>query len=273
MLFRQLTWLNILLALIVFAASKPSLAQDGVAVSDIRPQSGKQYVIHMGGGAIIKPKYPGADKNLVYPFPIISVGRFFVPGVGQVVDGQKVKRGFNIYPSFDFNGVRKASDSPDLIGTTEVDWAFELGVGVGYRYDWIRGFFELRQGFNGHTGQVAELGLDFIANPTDRLEFRFGPRATWGSNNYMDTYFGVTPAEAASPGSILNPFNAQSGLKTVGVAAIASYALSEVTTLHFRGTWDRFTGDAKDSPIVQAGKENQYSLGAGITYRFAFDVF
>ncbi len=269
----HLIWLTFITTFAVFAGISDAHAQDGISVSESRPQSYRQYDIHLGGGAIYKPKYPGADKSVVYPFPIISVGSFFIPGLGQVVDNQNIRRGFNIYPSFDFYGTRKASDSPDLIGTTEIDWALELGFGIGYRYDWIRGFFELRQGFNGHTGQTADLGIDFIMNPFDRLEFRFGPRATWGSNEFMETYFGVTPAEAASPGSILTPFSASSGFKSVGVAALASYSLSEFTTLHLRGSWDRFIGDAEDSPIVQAGKEDQFSLGAGITYRFVFDVF
>ncbi len=231
-----------------------------------------QYVLDLGVGAMFKPKYPGSDSYSVYPFPLISVGRFYVPGLGQVVDGTTVTRGFNIFPSFDFNGEREASDSADLTGTNDIDWALELGLGVGYRYDWFRGFVALRQGFNGHEGQVVDLGFDVIMNPTDRIEFRFGPRATWGSDDYVETYFGVTAAEAA-PNPNLTAFEASSGFTTVGVAARASYSLSDVTTLHLRGSWDRFVGDAENSPIVQAGSEDRFSVGAGISYRFAFDVF
>ncbi|MDH3195850.1 MAG: MipA/OmpV family protein [Hyphomicrobiales bacterium] len=227
----------------------------------------------MGGGAMVKSKHPGADRYLFSPFPIIAVGRFYVPGFGQVVDGNKVKRGFYFYPSFDFNGQRKASDSSDLTGTSKIDWALELGLGAGYRYDWLRGFVELRQGINGHEGQVADFGIDMITNPADRLEVIFGPRASWASDDYMETYFGVTAAEAAAPGSILSAFNADSGFKTVGLEARANYAWSEKTTFHLQGGWDRFVGDAKVSPIVKAGSENQFSIGVGVSYRFAFDVF
>ena len=228
-----------------------------------------QYEIELGAGAIVKPKYPGADSVLVSPFPIFGVGRFYVPGLGQVVDGEEAKRGFFFYPSFDVNGERKASDSSDLTGTRKVDWAVEVGVGAGYRYDWLRGFAEFRQGFNGHEGQVAEFGLDFIATPIERVEFFFGPRASWASNDYMDTYFGITIDEA----STLSAFNADAGFKTVGMAGRVRYDWTEQIAFHLRGEWDHFIGDAADSPIVKAGNTNQFSVGVGMSYKFAFDLF
>lgn len=256
----------------VFLGAGAHGAYAGEALED-QPLPANQFVIDLGAGVSYQPRYPGADSYLVAPFPIIHFGRFFIPGLGQVVDGTVVKRGFDFYPSFDFNGERKASDSVDLTGTNSVDWALELGIGAGYRYDWLRGFVEVRQGINGHTGQVAEFGIDVILNPSDRLELVVGPRASWGSSDYMETYFGVSAAEAAAPGSVLSAFDADAGFKTVGLAARASYALTDTTRFHLKGGWDRFIGDGRDSPIVRLGSENQLSVGAGFSYRFAFDVF
>ncbi len=270
----------ILLALCLFAvapemtrAADPADAQEGsVAPPDIE-STRKQFVMDLGGGAVVKPRYPGAEDYLVYPFPIVTVGRFYVPGLGQVVDGEQKKRGFIIYPSFDFVGERKASDSSDLTGTNKIDWAFELGLGAAYRYDWLRGFVELRQGFNGHEGQVAEFGVELIATPTERIELVFGPRVSWGSDDYMNTYFGVTVGESIASGGFLAPFNPNSGFKTAGLAARTSYAWTDDVTLHLQGGWERFIGDAADSPIVKAGSEDQFWIAAGATYRFAFDLF
>ena len=264
---------SLLIATVLAACTQTVHAQGRISSPDDRPMATRQYVLDIGVGGILKPKYFGADSYLFAPFPIIGIDRFYVPGFGQVVDGNKVKRGFYFYPSFDFNGERKASDSSDLTGTNKIDWAFELGVGAGYRYDWLRGFVELRQGMNGHKGQVADFGIDFIINPTDRLEVMFGPRASWASDDYMSTYFGVTAAEAAAPGSILSAFDADAGFKTVGLAAHARYAWTAYTTLHLKGGWDRFVGDAAKSPIVKVGSEDQFSIGTGVSYRFAFDVF
>jgi outer membrane protein len=233
----------------------------------------KQYVVDIGGGAIFKPKYPGADKYIVYPFPIIGVGRFFIPGVGAYDEEDKAKRSFYVFPSFSFNGKRKSSDSRELLGTNTVDWAAELGAGAGYRYDWVSGFVSIRQGFNGNKGQAADFGINFETNPIGALKLVFGPRATWASNDLMDTYFGVTAAEAAVPGSVLSPYNPSSGFKTVGLSSRISHPLTDKMTMHVRADWDRFVGDAKKSPIIKTGSDNQFSVGVGVSYRFEFDVF
>lgn len=237
------------------------------------PVPDKQFVIDLGAGALYQPKYPGADSNRFSPLPLISVQRFFIPGLGQVADGKEKTRGVYFFPSFDFNSGREASDSPSLTGTSKIDWAVELGIGVGYRYDWLRGHVALRQGINGHDGQVAEFGIDAIMTPMERLELIFGPRATWASDDYMDTYFGVTAAEAAAPGSTLAAYNPSASFKTVGLDARANYALTDKTIVHVRGGWDRFVGDAANSPIVLAGSRDQFSIGLGLSYRFAFDLF
>jgi outer membrane protein len=89
----------------------------------------------------------------------------------------------------------------------------------------------------------------------------------------MNTYFSVTAAEASAPGSVLSTYDAGASFKTAGLAARASYAWTENTTLHLQAGWDRFVGDASKSPIVNAGSENQFFIGAGASYRFAFDIF
>lgn len=268
---RRTGYLSLICAAVLAAGAQTARAQDGLAGLDDRPVPARQFVVDLGVGVSVQPEYPGSDDYLAYPVPIVSFGRFYVPGLGQIQDGEEVRRGFFFFPSFDFVGERKASDSPSLTGTNPIDWALEVGAGAGYRYDWLRGFVVVRQGFNGHEGQVAEFGLDVVTNPMDRVTFSVGPRATWGSDDYMETYFGVTPAEAAL--GPLTAYNASSGFKTVGVLARASYAWNDDVALHLQGGWDRFVGDAADSPIVKAGDENQFSIGAGITYRFAFDLF
>lgn len=251
-------------AALLLTAVVPAMAEDDLST--------KQYVLDLGAGLMYQPKYPGADEMIAVPFPLISVGRFFIPGIGDMIDSDAPLRKFSVYPSFGFNGKRESSDSNELKGTDDVDWALELGLGVAYRYDWIRGFAEVRQGFNGYSGQVADFGVDFIANPTEDLQLMVGPRASWGSADYMKTYFGVSAKEATVPGSILEEFDADPGFNRLGVAATASYGITDRTTFHVRAGWDRLIGDAADSPIVKEGSENQYYVGAGISYRFGFDL-
>ncbi len=270
--FQRLLIMGCALALQAAAAGATDSTEQ-FANADTATEPEKQYVIRLGMGGLYQPKYPGADSYILTPYPIIVVDRLFVPGVGQVVDGEEVTRGFGFYPAFSFIGKREASDSPDLTGTNTIDRAVEVGLGVRYRYDWLRGYVELKQGFGGYSGQVGRVGLEVITEPTERLELVFGPRINWGSADYMRTYFGVTPSEAAASGSTLTPFRPDAGISSVGVDLTANYALTDRTTLHIRAGWDRFVGDAENSPIVRQGNENNITVGAGLSYRFDFDVF
>jgi len=257
------------LALSLSILSGAALAESGqVSQQD----STKQFVIDLGVGAIAKPRYEAADSYLIYPFPIVTVGRFYLPVFGQVVDGKR-RSGPFLYPAFNFIGERKASDSAELTGTKTIDWALELGLGGGFQTHHFRAFGELRQGINGHHGQVGRLGVDGIVYPGPKWEVSFGPRADFASEDYMDTYFGVTASEAANSGGRLTAYNPSAGFKSVGLAARASYDWNDDVRLHLQGGYNRLIGDAADSPIAKGGSKDQFSVGLGVTYRFAFDLF
>jgi outer membrane scaffolding protein for murein synthesis (MipA/OmpV family) len=264
---------SLLAAATVLVMGAGANAQDSLTPPDDMPLPKRQYVVDLGVGALVQPKYEGADKLMVTPMPIVSFARFYFPGFGQVSDGEIKKRGFFFYPSFNYIGERKASDSAHLTGTNKVDWALELGAGAGFRYDWFRAFVEVRQGINGHSGQVGRLGADVIVNPMERLQLSLGPRADFASGDYMRTYFGVSAAEAAAPGSILSAYRPSGGFKTVGLLGRASYAVTNETSLHLQAGWDRYVGDAAKSPIVKTGDKDRFTIGAGVTYRFSFDLF
>ena len=76
-----------------------------------------------------------------------------------------------------------------------------------------------------------------------RFEVLFGPRTSWASDGYMETYFGVTQKEA-SRNSMLTAYKPEAGFKTAGLAATANYWLDERTRLQVRGSWNRLIGDA-----------------------------
>ncbi|MFN4167143.1 MAG: MipA/OmpV family protein [Pannonibacter phragmitetus] len=248
----------------------PAVAQD-YSYGSSGGASGHQYVLDLGVGALVKPRYDGADTYLVSPVPLIYVSRFYLPILGQVADGQ-ARTGIYFYPSFNFIGQRRPSDTSRLSGTRKVDWALEAGLGAGFQGEGFRVFGELRQGFNGHKGQTGQIGADLIMKPMPKLELSAGPRLGFASSRYMDTYFSVSQSEARASG--LNEFRASGGFKSIGVASRASYDLTDQVKLHVEGGYDRLIGDAARSPIVRnRGSRNQYTIGTGVTYRFSFDAF
>jgi outer membrane protein len=90
-----------------------------------------------------------------------------------------------------------------------------------------------------------------------------GPRLRWGSSKYTRAYFGVP-----TPAPIFTSYEPDGGIYAVGAVAGLRLPLGRTFGLYGYLGYDRLTGDAADSPIVQAGSRDQYSAGLALTYRF-----
>ena len=192
-----------------------------------------------------------------------------LPGIGEVVSSPT--RAFSLYPSINFVGSRSSDDASYLKGMDDVDFAFELGPGIAYRYGMVRGFVEARYGFTGHNGIVGEAGVDLVLNPFDRIQVSAGPRIGFANDEYVQTYFGVTNAEAAN--SQFAAYDPSGGFIDAGVGGRITYDWTDTVKLHLQADYTRYIGDVADSPVVQAGSEDQFSVGIGITYRFGANLY
>jgi outer membrane protein len=170
-----------------------------------------------------------------------------------------------------FRIISERDDDGDLAGLGDVDTAIEVGGTVSYRVGMFRGLATLRKGFGGHHGWVGEGGVDMILDPTPKLEVAFGPRVHFASDDYLDTYLGVTPAQSAASG--LPVFNPDGGVKGVGAAAEGKYRLNRRWAVVGKAGYERLIGDAADSPITDLGSKNQFTANIGLTYRFGLDLF
>jgi outer membrane scaffolding protein for murein synthesis (MipA/OmpV family) len=239
----------------------PPDAALGAAAEDI--------VLELGGGGLVGPAYEGADDYLISPLPFVRLHYLRLPHVGAFGGGPEA--GLSIGPSFRFVPERDDDDYSELEGLGDVDAAFELGGTISYRLDMWRGFATARHGFGGHDGIVGELGVDAIVEPTSRLTVSAGPRLHFADSDYLDTYLGVTAAQSAASG--LSEFDPDGGLKGVGVEAEARFALTPRWSIVGSAGYERLVGDAADSPITEAGSENQFTAALGLTYRFGLDFF
>ncbi|QKV19957.1 MipA/OmpV family protein [Oricola thermophila] len=246
-----------LLAAFLLAGVAPSMA------GDMPP--GIEF--ELGGGGAVAPRYESSSEYLVSPFPTFRLKRLTFSNGFQIGGGDGM--GLSPYPSFNFRGARKAADTPALAGLADVDAAVELGLGLSYATPGFRVFGEVRRGVTGHDGMVGEIGADLVARPGDRLTLAAGPRASFADAEYMDTYFGVTAAEAIASG--MPQFDARSGFKSYGLAASARFDLSENWALEGSARYDRLTGDAANSPVTGAGSRNQFGFRLGLTRSFRID--
>jgi MipA family protein len=82
----------------------------------------------------------------------------------------------------------------------------------------------------------------------------------------MQTYFGVSAAQAAASLAHLPQFDPSAGFKDVSLGATAAVELDPRWTLYLTGRYTRLIGDAADSPVIET--ENGFFGGAGLSYKF-----
>ena len=216
-------------------------------------------------GAAGRPAYFGSDEIVAAPDFALSFDYARLKGLGEYgsVDDSGPPRAFGLRGSLRFIGERSSDDYEELEGLEDVDLALELGFGLVYRQRNFEAFGDVRYGVLGHNGFVGELGADAIAFPTERWEFRVGPRMVFGNDSFADTYFGVSDSEAADSG--LSAYDAEGGLLGAGVEATARYRFNELWGVEASVRADRLMNDAADSPITDMGTTDQVRFRLGIT--------
>lgn len=80
-------------------------------------------------------------------------------------------------------------------------------------------------------------------------------------------YFGINAAQSAASGLPL--FDAKGGVRSVGAGTQARYFWTPQFATHAFLEYERLTGDAAGSPLVeQRGTPNQLTIGFGATHSF-----
>jgi outer membrane protein len=230
-------------------------------------------IFEVGAGGRYEPEYEGSDEYALSPLPIIGFGYLRIPGLFELGSTGPEEGGFDISPSFNVVGERTSKDFDALQGLDDVDATYEVGVKLGYEWDFAEVYGEARYAFGGADGVVGEVGANAIYRPTPEIELKAGPFATFASAGYTETYFGVTGAEAAKTGFRLEEYDPKGGVKSVGVSAAARYEFRPDWFLNADASYSQLVGDAGDSPIVKAGDEKQFTVGLGLSRRFTLDLY
>lgn len=244
--------------------------QAPAALAQPAPKDGWSFRI--GGFGFLAPDYIGSDDYEVSGAPDLSItystwffaGREGI-GVNLVNDGT-----FRVGVALGAGGGRDEGDNRALRGLGDIDTTLEGKLLLG----WSSGKFDvsldlardlLRDG--GHGGTTANLSARYGFLVGQRLSVFAGPSVTWASESWTQSFFGITPSQAARSGQ--RAYRAGSGVSEFGVSALAVYGLSRNWSVTGLAGYSRLTGDAEDSPLVDRdGDANQWSLGIGLSYRF-----
>jgi MipA family protein len=264
------------IALLTSLMAGSTLAQ----AADLQPlgvaQASPGWIVTLKGNLRVGPSYPGADDFSFIGYPSASLRRAGTPERFSAPDDglsfsflEESALRFGVVGRFQSG--RYLQDDRRLFGLEKINWAVEPGVFVEYwPVEFLRARAEIRRGFNGHEGFVADLGLDWVQR-FGAFTTSLGPRLSLGDNEFTRTYFGVTPVEAALNGQV-TPYRPSGGITSVGATAAATYEWSPQWSTTAFVSYKHLVGDAADSPIVQRfGSEHQVGLGLTVSYSFGFN--
>ena len=239
----------------------PLAAPAFVAPAQAQDLSGYVLSFDLGLGAEYGPEYMGSDERDVSPWIILRKASLARPGTGgETTDG------FSVLPSLNYVGSRDADDHDALRGMEDISAAGEIGVRLGYDLGASTSYVTLRKGFGGHHGLRGELGSKYDYRANDRLTLTGRITADYGSDDFAETYFGVSDAEAAT--TRFDAYRPDGGFHAVAVGLEARYAMTDTLAVLGAVEYQRLLGDAADSPLVES--KGQPSVKLGIVRRFDF---
>jgi MipA family protein len=237
------------------------------------PSPSGLWTVTVGVDGELMPDFEGAKAYMLSPVPIFSVRRAGTPDrFRSPRDGASLTLvefdGFHAGPVGRLRPARNAADNAALTGLGDVNMALELGGFAEYfPVDWLRARVEVRQGFGGHHGVVADLSADVIVPVMQRLMWSAGPRFTLEDTRATAPYFGINAAQAMASG--LAMFDAKGGAHSVGAGTQVRYQINPQWEAHSYVEYDRLLGAAAASPLVtQRGSPNQVTVGLGASYSF-----
>ena len=183
----------------------------------------------------------------------VEAGRFRFALVAQFDPGRKDR---------DTSTLNPTPGDKRLAGMGNVQASTEAGVGVGYGPVMVVARQSLSE--RGPKGAQVDMTVEMPWSLSDRLGLRFAVGATWANRDYLQTYFGVTAAQAqATSFSVYTP---KSGCRKVDASVGAEYAIASNWKLQANAGFSRLGDDAAASPLV--GRRNGASAALAMAYEF-----
>lgn len=241
-------------------------AGEVLAKLDDRPLP--EWRVILGASGSVAPKYEGADTYHVTPGGIVDIRyrdiAFFSVGEGLGVNllrGDTYRAG--IAMSYDLG--RNDNDDARIRGLGDIDPAPEAKLFGQVFILPVVLTADIRRGIGGHDGWIGDLGIyvPYIDSSETFVVFA-GPSITLADQDYMDSYFSVSPGQAAN--SRLPAFDADPGFKNANFGITAVYFFDDNWFLVADAAVEQLLGDAARSPVTQS--RTQFTFDISIAYMF-----
>lgn len=223
------------------------------------------WKVRAGAGVGSVPRYEGAATNRLRLIPLLDVenGHFFAGtsrGIGyNFSDDKSLQYGLRLTMS----PYRKQNIDARLNGMGDINNSAELGGFVNARFaPW---YVSSSVAGSSHGARM-ELGAGYELELSAADQLRAGLELNWANGKYMQTYFGVTPAQAAASGGVLTAYNASSGVKDYALKLNWTHSYSKEWFSNAGVSLKQLGPSAKNSSLTQRNSANTANFVVG--YKF-----
>ncbi len=226
------------------------------------------------------PSYGGAEdyRLRLSPAGFLRYGRFTISGAGGFTTRRDddVERGFaaalvdrddlRLSLSGRWTQGRQDSASPRLAGLGDIEGTLLARLRLQWRpaSPWIYSLAVNIDALGHGNGWIADLGVarTWVIGPQTKLNF--SAALTFGSDTYMQSWYGITPEQAQRSGyAVYRPGN---GFRDFGAGLTLRHEFSRHWGSYLNGGISEHIGAARHSPLVL--QPSGASVGAGLVYRF-----
>ena len=217
---------------------------------------GPGWRVSLGAGALLRPDYPGSSDYDLTAIPLVEVvwnDRIFATTRQGVEVGVFLTRDrlFRSGIALDYAFGRDQDDHPRLSGLGDIDGTVRgrafASSGVGPFT--LSVFLTQDLADNGH-GLTAGADLEYRLRLAPRVTVFAGPGVTWANETHMQSFFGVSAAQAARSAAGLPRYDAGAGLRDVRFTLGGIALVTDNIFVQPRITLSRLVGDAADSPLT-----------------------
>lgn len=235
-------------------------------------QQNKDFAVSFGVAGVYRPVYMGSDSTEFTARPLIDINwrnTIEIEDYDLKINafaGRHFKAGLIF--SYDEGRQDNSSGNANTKKVHNVDATAMGGVFASYFFDTWKFDFRLQQdvvsGNNTNGGFIAQGSVMYGARITRESTFMIGPRITYGSEDYMQSYYGVTSADATRSG--FTRFTPSAGIRDFAIVGKFNYDITPRWIAVVTAEYAALQGDAKDSPM---SRQDAYgSVSMGVKYKF-----
>jgi outer membrane protein len=250
---------------------------NGSASGDEENERNRSYY-YLALGTALTPDYDGSNRHEALP---LIIARWMKRGRYVEMVGAKLRANLIAESLWQFGPVLRWRRARSNVGShavsrmEHIDGALEAGGffgatlrdpnaperSLGVEIEVMKDVWGVHNGYL--VNLEASGGLPF----RDKWMIHVSVNSSYGSGNYMQTYFGVNASDALRSG--LPTYTPEAGFKDVGVSATLSYSITDHWGVSMTGYYQRLINDAADSPVVaRVGSPNQFTVTLMGTYLF-----